>query len=600
MAPVLYGGCRLFEGIHDFRLQGHIELPHYLGGILAAVVLDRRPVAAGGFPSACSAPGHRSTRSFSQSGFAKPGPASTRNQNGQTAVMAARARVTEILDREGLHSISIAADNSPDVVTISGDLESLDGAETAFQSRAIATHRLRTLQGYHSELLDEILPQFEEMAANVTFRQPRFPLISNLTGSLLESAPDAAYWRRHLREPVFFRQGIQTLIELGLGLFLECGPGDSLTKLAHRCSPNCAAVFSATGVRQEAVSLLRAAGRIYTLGASLSWPSLYRDAPPSAECDLPGHPFYPKHYLFSDGIPDTAGSGPDEAELNPSETALPAAYDVQWVSSEIPPRSAANVAVDADHVWILLGGGPADEIALRLGRDKRSVFRISIGVELRQRYRKTVDRASGVTCFLVPQGCPAETYGAIFQEIASRLMRADAGRWNVVCLGALQARPTAKTSVASLERDQDAHATGDLLSIVQGLIRIVILKRLWIVTMNAQHVPPGTGSFAESPLNVAQSPIWGFAHTVFLEHPDMRGALIDLPAGQLPAEQAGHILDTISAQDGEPLVAFRGGCRHVPRLTKASVPAELPLNLRKDATYVITGGLGGLGLRSAL
>lgn len=523
--------------------------------------------------------------------------ASIERAGAMTAVMASEVHVREVLDREGVQKVSIAAENAPEVVTISGGVESLARAEEVLQARAIATRRLRTLQAFHSELLDEILPRFEEIAAGIIYQAPRIPLVSNLTGEVRKFAPDAAYWRRHLREAVRFRNGVETLRRLGVQVFLEAGPGHALSNFVQRCAPQAIAVSSATEVKGEVVSVLRAMGRLYTLGADLAWPHVYRDIPTQAVDDLPGHPLYRKRYYFADGLPGDADETSEES-LAPVETALPAGYQVEWVAANTTAEDPVSTEERKDEVWILLGGKLADELALHLPRDKRSVFQIAFTPGAGSRYRKTVDRATGATRFLVAPGCSVEIYAEIFQEIVSRLARADGARWNVVCLNAMEAAH--ETTVGSLERDQDVHIVGDLLAVVQALLRIVAVKRLWLVTENAQPVIPAESTVRTSPLHLAQSPLWGFAYTVFLEHPDMRGALIDLPADTMLPAQARMVLGAVSAEDGEPLVAYRGATRYVPRLTRAALPPEQPIVFRKDGAYVITGGLGGLALQTAL
>jgi hypothetical protein len=111
------------------------------------------------------------------------------------------------------------------------------------------------------------------------------------------------------------------------------------------------------------------------------------------------------------------------------------------------------------------------------------------------------------------------------------------------------------------------------------------------------HQPAG-----EEPITLSAAPVWGFGNALFLEHPEARGGIVDLwpDAACSQAEAAMAVLGAVLAEDGEPLCALRGGQRLVPRLRAASPPpVDTSPVLRADASYLVTGGLGGLGLRVA-
>ncbi|MGH2351417.1 MAG: SDR family oxidoreductase, partial [Chloroflexota bacterium] len=140
--------------------------------------------------------------------------------------------------------------------------------------------------------------------------------------------------------------------------------------------------------------------------------------------------------------------------------------------------------------------------------------------------------------------------------------------------------------------------------------------RLWLVTRNAQSLGP------EQRVHPDQAPLWGLGRSIALEHPELRCTLVDLPASDLPAagddrtvgDDAGDslrgadssgdeaLVAELLADDGETQVAYRGGARLAARLHRrpperalASVPPEFDGN----GTYLITGGLGALGLAVA-
>src|SRR5262249_7436725 len=95
--------------------------------------------------------------------------------------------------------------------------------------------------------------------------------------------------------------------------------------------------------------------------------------------------------------------------------------------------------------------------------------------------------------------------------------------------------------------------------------------------------------------------LWGLGRVIVYEHPDLHCTLVDLSPGSLEAT-ASALFQEIWSNDEADEVALRGDRRYVPRLTRFAFSSEQartePL-FRPDSTYLITGGLGGVGLRTA-
>lgn len=148
---------------------------------------------------------------------------------------------------------------------------------------------------------------------------------------------------------------------------------------------------------------------------------------------------------------------------------------------------------------------------------------------------------------------------------------------------------------AALSADALAEMTRHHYSMVLELIRLLrssgeTSARLWFMTRGAVPVEPSSAPA------LAQSPLWGLARVVGMEHPEIWGGLIDLdPAGEvLPAVVA----DLLSAHN-EDQIAWRNGRRFIPRLARAQQTQPTPYAWQADRSYLITGGLGHLGLKFA-
>lgn len=117
--------------------------------------------------------------------------------------------------------------------------------------------------------------------------------------------------------------------------------------------------------------------------------------------------------------------------------------------------------------------------------------------------------------------------------------------------------------------------------------------KLWVVTRNAQCLSEDTEILPEQAL------LWGLGRTASLEHPDVWGGLIDLESG-VPAETiAAAIASEIGADDGEDQVAYRQGVRYAPRIARMAAPASSLPRIDAEGVYVVSGGIGNLGLAVA-
>ncbi len=117
---------------------------------------------------------------------------------------------------------------------------------------------------------------------------------------------------------------------------------------------------------------------------------------------------------------------------------------------------------------------------------------------------------------------------------------------------------------------------------------------LWLVTRGAQPVA-GAGE----PVAALQATLWGLGRVIALEHPEVWGGLVDLDVHAAPDAQMLHLLAELTQPDGEDQLALRGGARYVARLSSRPAPKARPVRWDAEGAYLVTGGLGGLGLKVA-
>ncbi|MFC4044716.1 type I polyketide synthase [Dactylosporangium siamense] len=184
------------------------------------------------------------------------------------AVQAAEDEVLPLLDG----TAGIAAVNGPHAVVVSGDEAAVERIAAHFTEAGRRTRRLRVSHAFHSPRMDGMLAEFGRVAATVTYRPPRLPVISNLTGAFAAAGDltDAGYWVRHVREAVRFADGIAALHAAGYSRFVEVGPDAVLTAMAHDGLPQDATcVALSRRDRPETEAFLRGAAQLVTAGVTL-------------------------------------------------------------------------------------------------------------------------------------------------------------------------------------------------------------------------------------------------------------------------------------------------------------------------------------------
>lgn len=153
---------------------------------------------------------------------------------GMLAVMADLSTVQAVLN--DYPALSVAGINGPNQTVISGDLTVIDAVKAALKAQAIKAKPLVVSHAFHSTLMEPMLDSFTQVAEKMTYHTPRYKLVSNVSGDLI--GPDtirAHYWRKHLRAPVNFLQGMQLLLNSGCHRFIEMGPHPVLLGMGSRC-----------------------------------------------------------------------------------------------------------------------------------------------------------------------------------------------------------------------------------------------------------------------------------------------------------------------------------------------------------------------------
>ena len=132
--------------------------------------------------------------------------------------------------------LDIAGLNTPRQTVISGGADAVDAVIRHFDAKGRRVVRLTVSHAFHSSHMDGMLEAFRKVAERVVYRAPRLTVISNMTGKPADIARgelvSADYWVQHVRQPVRFADGVQSAVQAGARVLLECGPQGVLGALS--------------------------------------------------------------------------------------------------------------------------------------------------------------------------------------------------------------------------------------------------------------------------------------------------------------------------------------------------------------------------------
>ncbi|MFF8474134.1 SDR family NAD(P)-dependent oxidoreductase [Streptomyces sp. NPDC015414] len=497
------------------------------------------------------------------------------------AVPLGEADATEAAARYGL---DLAAVNGSAATVLSGPLDAVDRAHADLEGRGVRPLRLPVDRAFHSALCEESAARFAEEVAGTARHEPAVPFVSGVTGDWItaELATDPAYWARQMREPVRFDRGLDTLAALDDGLVLvENGPGSVLTDLVRsvrsgagetRLAPPPLPSRSRRGPEDEPAGAALSLAGLWAHGARVEWEPA---APGARVTGLPGYPFERRHHW-----------------IEPLTEALPAAPASE--AAGLAPREAAD-AVHATHVW-----RPADaagETAERLS-GRRRTWLVLMDPD---------DAAQPVVDLLTARGQivtvvrPGTEYRRVRRGVYE-LDPADPAQYSKLFadLRALVRTPTAVLYAWGLDTGQDTAAAGpDETACYFGLVRlaramadesVVNEVRLGVLTRGAFRTTAG-----ERP-DPAAAMLSGPVQVLPEEYANLRCSQVDLAAGDaLDASRAEAVLNAVLAAPAR-LLALRGGDLLTRTVEAVERPgADSAARLPAAGTWVITGGLGGIG-----
>jgi len=495
----------------------------------------------------------------------------------------ARARLPE--------GLGIAATNAPSLCVVSGPTALIAQLQEKLEAEEIDCARVLIDVAAHSSMLEPILAELGAFCRTIKFGAPKIPYVSNLTGTWVAAAQvqDPQYWVKHLRSTVRFGEGVELILGEGSRALLEVGPGRTLGSLARLATKKAAAIVSTVRHPKEEGSdsefFLSALGRLWCGGVVLDVEKRFVGEKPQ-RIPLPTYPFERQRYWVDPGKLTSKGTA---RSMLKRPNLADWFYTPAWKRSPPPKTEAAGA-----ERWLVVHEGHAVSTRV-VERLTYSVVEVTPGA------RFAVNGDRGYTLRLDVQA----DWEALVEALKAR--------------GLLPNRIVYATGLGLPVKNpfRPANPLGDYESSAKGCAGLLFLTRalsidsehvrLAVLTSGVHDVARSAAPMLQGLLNGSKTGLiperamlHGITRVIPREYPGIETVAIDVDLPDENSRLVDHVLRELRGAVATDVVALRGAERWVR--TFESVPLEpVPAAawVRRGGCYLVTGGLGGIGLEVA-
>jgi acyl transferase domain-containing protein/acyl carrier protein len=468
--------------------------------------------------------------------------------NGAMAVTQMGVEACERLIRAYHGRVSIAAINGPTSTVLSGDVKAIEQIVAKLEERQVFCRRIKVDVASHSAHMEPLQTGLASALRGIHPQRASVPFCSTTTGKTEEGTSlGPEYWVQNLRQTVLFAPAVQALLRDGFDTFIEMSPHPVLSAAieegAASAESECVAIPTSHRDSDERLEMLNAMAALHVSGFPLDLGRLY----PQGTCiELPTYPWQRKRRWIEakDAVRRVERSQDASTEKGNTE----AICELKWEPLPLPLDGER-----ARKEWILFddGAGLADRLAALLRSRGDGCICVADTARLGDAIRSLGESCSGVICF--PHENGADGRAAIKEA------------WRI----------------AQIVRGLSTDAGG---------LRVP----LWLVTSGAQQLP-GDGTDVAA----AQAVAWGMSGVIGAEFPAWSCSNVDCSFFPSSEELQAFVV-LLHSDRVENRVAIRGGACFAARFARSAAKelTQAP-RFRDAATYLITGGMGGVGLELA-
>ena len=434
--------------------------------------------------------------------------------------------------------------------------------------------------------ITDITESFRRRLARIKLSAPQIPFISSLTGTWITDAQaiDPDYWCRHLRQPTRFQDGLDALLEDYPNCALvQMAPGPEMAAFARQ-RPKTVMVDAVPDVDQDQPPLLATLGKLWLAGVPVYWSRFY-EGTGRRRRPIPTYPFERKRYWLEPEVP--------QSSISPSSLDLSDWFYLPVWRREKVVRHGLDQTGSAQD-WLIFTDelGLGSGLAARLRQAGIATTIVGLGAGFARTYQDT---------YAIDPG-RAVDYDVLFDELAAadRLPSVIVHLWGVDGAGedaAIASNPSFAGSRSKIQQ----RGFYSLLAIAQALWKHSPQKEARIEVVTDQvHAVTGTER-----LYPEKATILGPVKVIPQEYPNISCRCIDIELPSPPAISVDDgLVDRLLAElgtmpsPGSPLIGLRGAYRWERSFAPLRLlqPSNPHAGLRKNGVYLISGGMGGLGM----
>ncbi len=536
-----------------------------------------------------------------------------RTAGGMLAVPLAADELAPLLEEYGL---DLAAVNAPDLCVASGDDATLARLQEHLASIGVEAHRVKINIAAHSRMLDPVLDEFGAYLRSITLSKPTIPWVSNRTGTWVTDAQatDPEYWVAHLRGTVRFAEGIATLAAESGRVFLEVGPGKTLSSLA-RMNPAVSSSQASINVLRHAdevvpddAFLLGVTGRLWAAGGQLDVAKLF-EGEQRMRVSLPTYAFQGQKYFIEPGTRHDAAADAADALVDKESDASRWFWEPVWRRRDVEDPIDQHMT----HLVFADAAGVADRLVPRLRATGHRVVVVRSGDSYAcvspDEYRLSPEQGR-------------DGYDQLLRDLTQHDRIPD----RVLHLSLLAHDEAHRDGSSFFHRNQEL-GFYSLLFFAQAWSADGVKRPLHILVATSGSQRVDEGDEARWP---DQATVLGPAMVMPRELSDVTVSVLDLSPDEVAAAvgvrrgspvrrlartaaakaataalpiDVGSVIDAIEVESravaSAAVVAVRSGQRWIADVRRANVPAAGELPLRQGGAVLVTGGLGGISLTIA-
>ncbi|MEO1005462.1 MAG: type I polyketide synthase, partial [Cyanobacteria bacterium J06638_38] len=490
------------------------------------------------------------------------------------------------------NQLSLSAINGAKLCVIAGDADAVQELASQLTEQGLACRHLQTSHAFHSQMMEPIASYFTKLVKTVSLRPPQIPYLSNVTGTWITEAEatDPSYWTKHMCQPVRFAEGLNELWKQQKPILLEVGPGQTLSSFALQCLESeqvadkvvLPSLRDAFNQQSDLAFLLNTLGQLWLSGVEIDWSGFYTDER-RHRIPLPTYPFERQRYWI-----EPAKSGQPALTETASEKKSDIAdwfYVPVWKRSVPPVPFEVDSLIEQKSSWLLFVDecGIGSQIAQRLANRNQDVISVKAGEQFSQLSESEY----------IINSRSQDDYIALIKDLRFR----DKLPKTIVHLWSVELHEQGRSEIEFFEQAQHL-GFYSLLFLTQAIGKQVISDplQLWVLAQGMQAIESTDVLYPE------KATLLGLCNVIPQEYTNITCRSIDIvlpqPKSQQEEKLIDHITKELTAPSSDLTVAYRGNYRLLQDFESMRLDdsASRQTQLRQGGVYLITGGLGKLGL----